>query len=186
MKKLMVFALLAVLAMVLAACGRNEPEEAGPTIIRLAVQGDSTPGTRALLDAFNNSQDEFYAYWIEMTNDSAVMREQLMASLRAGSAEYDIVSLDVVWAGEFAAAGFIEPLDVYMQNSGLRIPQFNAGSMASGSYSVSYFPVIKRVVVPDFNAFAYRPRIFYDKSVYVPVISRDPESTHSCGRTFQQ
>ncbi|MCL1862382.1 MAG: extracellular solute-binding protein, partial [Defluviitaleaceae bacterium] len=109
------------------------------TIIRLAVQGDSTPATRALLDAFNDSQDNYYVYWVEMTNDSAVMREQLLTSLRAGSAEYDVVSLDVVWAGEFASAGFIEPLDVFMQNSGLRVPQFNAGSMASGRYSARQF-----------------------------------------------
>jgi multiple sugar transport system substrate-binding protein len=59
--------------------------------------------------------------------------------LRAGSAEYDVVSLDVVWAGEFASAGFIEPLDVFMQSSGLRVPQFNAGSMASGRYSARQF-----------------------------------------------
>jgi len=167
MKKLMVFALLAVLAMVLAACGRNEPEEAGPTIIRLAVQGDSTPGTRALLDAFNNSQDEFYAYWIEMTNDSAVMREQLMASLRAGSAEYDIVSLDVVWAGEFAAAGFIEPLDMFMQSSGLRAAQFNAGSMASGMYSALQFVV---PFFPDLGFLYFRSDIVSPES-YARLVS---------------
>jgi multiple sugar transport system substrate-binding protein len=77
--------------------------------------------------------------WIEMTNDSAVMREQLITSLRAGSSEYDIVSLDVVWAGEFAAAGFIESLDVFMRDAGLSVPQFNAGSMASGRYSARQY-----------------------------------------------
>ena len=164
MKKFTVIVLLFIVVLALGACGGTpaaEPAPAEPvaadvqpepepveaenveaddrTEIRLAVQGDPTPGTRAVLDAFNDSQDEFYAYWVEMTNDSGVMREQLITSLRAGNTEYDVVSLDVVWAGEFASAGFIEPLDVFMQESGLRTPQFNSGSMASGSYSARQF-----------------------------------------------
>ena len=143
MKKILILALLLTFVLALAACGRDDDSDR--IVIRFAAQGDSTPGTRAVLDAFNESQDEFYVYWVEMTNDSMVMREQLLTSLRAGSTEYDVVSLDVVWAGEFAAAGFIEPLDTFMRDSGLSVGQFNAGSMASGRYNalqyvVPFFP----------------------------------------------
>jgi len=134
MKKITIITLLLGLILVLGACSSDDDSNERVTV-RFAAQGDSTPGTRAVLDAFNASQDQFYVYWVEMTNDSMVMREQLLTSLRAGSTEYDVVSLDVVWAGEFAAAGFIEPLDVRMATSGLRTPQFNSGSMASGLYS---------------------------------------------------
>ena len=159
MKKLISLALLVTALFVLGACTGNdtappatattanqpaqqtEAPQTERSVVRFAAQGDSTPGTRAVLDAFNASQSEFYVEWVEMTNDSGVMREQLLTSLRAGSSEYDVVSLDVVWAGEFAAAGFIEPLDVFMQQSGLNVPQFNAGSMASGRYSARQFVV---------------------------------------------
>ena len=105
------------------------------TVIRFAAQGDSTPGTRAVLDAFNAAQDKYTVEWVEMTNDSGAMRDQLITSLRAGSSDYDIFSLDVVWAGEFAAAGYIEPIDAYMRDAGLSVAQFNSGSMASGRYA---------------------------------------------------
>ena len=146
----------------------NAAEPSGERIVvRFAAQGDSTPGTRALLDAFNASQDEFYVHWVEMTNDSGVMREQLITSLRAGSTEYDVVSLDVVWAGEFAAAGFIEPLDVFMQNSGLRVPQFNAGSMASGRYSARQFVL---PFFPDLGFLYFRSDIVSPES-YAMLVS---------------
>jgi len=137
MKKLTLLFFLVTLIFVLGACGSDDDSER--QVIRFAAQMDSTPGTRAVLDAFNESQTEFYVQWVEMTNDSAVMREQLLTSLRAGSSEYDVISLDVVWAGEFASAGFIQPLDMRMQASGLSVPQFNSGSMASGRYSAMQY-----------------------------------------------
>ncbi len=108
---------------------------AEPVAIRFAAQGDSTPATQAVIDAFNAAQSAYKVEWVDMTNDSGAMREQLITTLKAGSAEYDIVSLDVVWAGEFAAAGYIAPLDLLMDDAGLKPEEYNAGSMASGTYS---------------------------------------------------
>ena len=124
-----------------AATPETRPAEvpAERTTIRFAAQPDATNGTRALIDAFNDSQDEFYAEWVELTNDSGEHRNILLNSFRAGSTEYDVVSLDVVWAGEFAAAGFIEPLDQRMAGAGLNARMFNSGSMASGMYQGQNF-----------------------------------------------
>lgn len=128
-----------------AASSQTEPENpAGPAKIVFAAQGDSTPATKELLKAFNESQDLYTVEWVDMTNDSGAMREQLITSLKAGSSEYDVLSLDVVWAGEFAAAGYIDPIDTYMRDDGLSAAQFNAGSMASGKYSA------KQYVLPFF------------------------------------
>lgn len=104
-------------------------------VINFAAQGDSTPATQAVLDAFNESQDQYEAKWIDMTNDSGAMRTQLINSLKAGSDEYDVISMDVVWAGEFAAAGYIEPLDKFMKDNKLSIRDYNAGSIAAGKYA---------------------------------------------------
>ncbi len=107
----------------------------GPVVIKFAAQGDSTPATQAAIDAYNAAQSAYKVEWTDMTNDSGAMREQLITSLKAGSADYDVLSLDVVWAGEFAAAGYIEPLDMMLDKAGLNPDDFNAGSMASGLYS---------------------------------------------------
>ena len=108
---------------------------AEPVTIKLAAQADSTPATQAVVDAFNASQDAYRVEWVDMTNDSGAMREQLTTSLKAGSADYDVLSLDVVWAGEFAASGYILPLDMMLEDAGLNAADFNAGSMASGTYN---------------------------------------------------
>ncbi len=159
MKKLMALVLALLMAIAVFGCAADAEEPADSsalpvsntpvtpeerTVIRFAAQADSTPATQAVLDAFNASQDQYVAEWVDMTNDSGAMREQLITSLKAGSADYDVVSLDVVWAGEFAAAGYIEPIDQYMKDDGLSISQFNAGSMASGAYNA------KQYVLPFF------------------------------------
>ena len=129
MKKLL--AILLTVALVLSVTMAL----AEPVTIKFAAQADSTPATQAVVDAFNASQDAYKVEWVDMTNDSGAMREQLTTSLKAGSAEYDVLSLDVVWAGEFAASGYIQPLDMMLEDAGLTVADYNAGSMASGSYN---------------------------------------------------
>ncbi|ALC88814.1 ABC transporter substrate-binding protein [Bacillus sp. FJAT-18017] len=116
-----------------------------PVVLKFAAQNDNTPATQKLLDAFNASQEKYKVEWTQMTNDSAQMHDQLLNSLSSGSSEYDVLSLDVVWAGEFAGAGYLEPIDVKMNEAGYSKDNFNAGSMASGNYkgkqyTLPFFP----------------------------------------------
>lgn len=114
-------------------------------VLKFAAQNDNTPATQALIDQFNNSQDKYKVEWVQMTNDSAQMHDQLLTSLSSGSSEYDVLSMDVVWAGEFAGGGYLQPIDVNMKDSGFKKEDFNAGSMASGNYkgkqyTLPFFP----------------------------------------------
>jgi multiple sugar transport system substrate-binding protein len=127
--------LLSLLIVALMTVGMMSVALAEPVTVKFAAQADSTPGTQSVIDAFNASQSDYKVEWIDMTNDSGAMREQLTTSLKAGSSEYDIISMDVVWAGEFAASGYIMPLDMMIDDAGLNIADYNAGSMASGSYN---------------------------------------------------
>lgn len=162
MKKKMsiVLALLLSLVLFVAACAPSTPVETEPgatepagtepvpaekTKVSFAVQADSTPALDALIDAFNAQSDKYEAEATIMTNDSGQMHDQLLNSLSAQSGEYDVVSLDVVWAGEFAAAGYITPLDDLLSENSWTPADFNAGSMASGRYAgknyvLPYFP----------------------------------------------
>lgn len=114
-------------------------------VLKFAAQNDNTPATQKLIDAFNSKQDKYKVEWTQMTNDSAQMHDQLLNSLSSGSSEYDVLSLDVVWAGEFAGAGYLEPIDVKMNEAKYNKADFNAGSMASGNYkgkqyTLPFFP----------------------------------------------
>ncbi|MFB6467179.1 extracellular solute-binding protein [Cytobacillus sp. Hz8] len=114
-------------------------------VLKFAAQNDNTPATKALIDQFNKENKKYDVKWVEMTNDSAQMHDQLLNSLSSGSSEYDVMSLDVVWAGEFAGAGYLSPIDVNMQKDSLQKEDYNAGSMASGNYkgkqyTLPFFP----------------------------------------------
>lgn len=124
---------------------KKATEKTEKTVIKFAAQNDNTPATQALIDEFNKSQDKYTVEWVEMTNDSAQMHDQLLTSLSSGSDEYDVLSLDVVWAGEFAGAGYLETIDTKMMDAGYKKDDFNAGSMASGNYkgkqyTLPFFP----------------------------------------------
>ena len=175
MKKFLAIALALCMVFALCACGQQAApaaapaqeaapaaEEAAPaqeaapaekTVIKFAAQGDSTPATQASVDAFNASQDLYVVEWVDMTNDSGAMKEQLITSMAAGSSDYDVLSMDVCWAGEFAAAGYIEPIDQLMKDSGFKASQFNAGSMSAATYNAKTYAL---PFFPDLGVLFFR------------------------------
>lgn len=123
----------------------SKKESSSPVVIKFAAQADSTPATKKLISSFNQEQDKYKVEWTQMTNDSAQMHDQLLNSLSSGSTDYDVLSMDVVWAGEFAGAGYLQPIDVQMNKESFKKTDFNAGSMASGNfegkqYTLPFFP----------------------------------------------
>lgn len=173
MKKVAVkFVVLTVaLLLILAGCGGPAPDQGGtppadqggtsdqdqgsaePVTLKFAAQNDNTPATQKMIDAFNQSQSKYKVEWVQMTNDSAQMHDQLLNSLSSSSSEYDILSMDVVWAGEFAGAGYLEPIDVMMKDASLNKTDYNAGSMASGNYKGKQFTL---PFFPDLGLLYYR------------------------------
>ena len=117
MRRLLTVLLAILMVLTLAGCGQKEeaaPAEEAPAekiTIKFAAQGDSTPATQQSIDDFNKSQDKYEVVWVDMSNDSGAMKDALKTSLSAGSSDYDVLSMDVCWAGEFAAAGYIAPID---------------------------------------------------------------------------
>lgn len=155
MKKFLAVAL--VLIMLFAVGCQSTPKEtpasndaqaappAEKTTIKFAVQADSTDALNQIVKTFNEKSAKYQVEAVVMTNDSGNMHDQLLNSLSSKSGEYDVISMDVVWAGEFAAAGYLEPLDSLIKDNGWTPADFNAGSMASGKYKgknyvLPYFP----------------------------------------------
>ena len=121
------------------------PKPTAKTKITFAVQADSTDALNQLIAAFNDSSELYTAETVIMTNDSGQMHDQILNSLSSKSGEYDVISMDVIWAGEFAAAGYLQPVDELLAANGWKATDFNAGSMASGKYKgknyvLPYFP----------------------------------------------
>lgn len=170
MKKILSMLLIAVLVLstfALVGCSSNEPattneEPKAPeasvekTIVKFAVQADSTKALESIVNAFNSKSEKYEVEPIILTNDSGNMHDQIINSLSSQSAEYDVISMDVVWAGEFAAAGYLEPLDSFIMDSGWKPTDFNAGSMASGKYKG------KNYALPYFSDLGF---LYYRKDI---------------------
>jgi multiple sugar transport system substrate-binding protein len=149
--------LIATIMVFMTVCGFGMNVSADTRIvIKFAAQDDSTPATQILIDEFNKSQNKYTVEWVKMTNDSGQMHDQLITSLSSGSSEYDVISMDVVWAGEFAAAGFISPIDMNMYKDGLKKTLYNAGSMEAGSYMGKQYTL---PFFPDLGLLYYRSDI---------------------------
>ncbi|MET9958403.1 extracellular solute-binding protein [Streptomyces sp. NPDC006326] len=96
-----------------AAAGAVDP----PGDIVLASGRDVTGkgGVRQeLIDKWNRQQEGkgsgYRARLVELPGSADQQRSQLLGALQSGSAEYDVVNLDVTWVPEFAAADLVQPL----------------------------------------------------------------------------
>jgi multiple sugar transport system substrate-binding protein len=149
--------LLATVMVFMTFCGFGMSVNADTkTVIKWATQADTTPATQVLIDEFNKSQDKYTVEWVQMTNDSGQMRDQIITSLSAKSSEYDVMSMDVVWAGEFAAAGYLNPIDRDMYAAGLKKTLYNAGSMTAGNYMGKQYAL---PLFPDLGLLYFRSDI---------------------------
>ncbi|AOT69303.1 extracellular solute-binding protein [Geosporobacter ferrireducens] len=131
-----------------AGCTSKTPSTEAPaasepsvekTKVKFAVQADSTKALESIVTAFNQKSEQYEVEAIILTNDSGNMHDQIVNSLSSKSGEYDVISMDVVWAGEFAAAGYLEPLDTFIKDAGWKPADFNAGSISSGKYKGKHY-----------------------------------------------
>lgn len=149
--------LLATVMVFMTFCGFGMSVNADTrTVIKWATQADTTPATQILIDEFNKSQSKYKVEWVQMTNDSGQMHDQLLTSLSSKSSEYDVLSMDVVWAGEFAAAGYLVPIDKNMYAAKLKKTLYNAGSMTAGNYAGKQYTL---PLFPDLGLLYFRSDI---------------------------
>lgn len=150
MKRILSICLIMVLILslfALAGCTPKAPDAPAPaanepvakTKVKFAVQADSTKALESIVKAFNEKSELYEVEAIILTNDSGNMHDQIVNSLSSKSGEYDVISMDVVWAGEFAAAGYLEPLDTFIKDAGWKPTDFNAGSVSSGKYKGKHY-----------------------------------------------
>lgn len=163
MKRILSFLLITVMILGIVGCAKQpaqevvqEPPKAQEPVVKveepvvqttitLGFQADPVGGIQKVIEAFETEYPQYKVEFANMSNDSAQMHDQLLTSLSSGSAEYDVLAMDVVWAGEFASAGYLEPIDTLLMDQGWKSSDFNAGSMASGkyqgkNYSLPFFP----------------------------------------------
>jgi multiple sugar transport system substrate-binding protein len=104
-----------------AGCGPASPPSGGLTPsadgigpITFAIGGDDAAIFPQLIAGWNKLHPNQRVTLIVLPESANGQLAQLTANLQAGSPEYDVIDMDVVWTAEFASAGWIIPLDAKM------------------------------------------------------------------------
>ncbi|MEV0494369.1 ABC transporter substrate-binding protein [Streptomyces atratus] len=80
--------------------------------LTLATAGDLTDYLRPLLEGWNRSHPGEKVTLVELPDSADETHAQMTTDLRGGDrSRFDVLNIDVAWTSEFAAAGWISPLD---------------------------------------------------------------------------
>lgn len=92
-----------------ARAGGAEPAGRGP--MTLVTAGDLTGYLPPLLEDWNEEHPGERVALVELPDSADETRAQMISELRSGSDRFDVLNIDVAWTSEFAAAGWIAPLE---------------------------------------------------------------------------
>ncbi|MFG2289532.1 ABC transporter substrate-binding protein [Streptomyces sp. NPDC048595] len=79
--------------------------------ITLVTGGDLTGYLRGVLNGWNEQHPREKVTLVELPDAADEVRAQMVTELRSRSARFDVLNIDVAWTSEFAAAGWIKPVD---------------------------------------------------------------------------
>ena len=102
------------LLLLAAACSRSARETPDSGRLRLVLKhqplwGDPAP-FHAFLDRFRRENPDVLLRTETLPNTSDVAREMFVTALEGGADDFDVFAIDVVWAPEFARAGWLADL----------------------------------------------------------------------------
>ncbi|MGW7672877.1 ABC transporter substrate-binding protein [Streptomyces sp. NPDC054775] len=110
--RLLFAALLLLAGSAGAAPAASSPgEHAGHGPITLATGRDLTGYLQRVLDDWNAEHRSERVTLVQLPEAADETYAQMADSLRSGSTRFDVLNIDVAWTSEFAAAGWIAPLD---------------------------------------------------------------------------
>ncbi|WP_158920542.1 ABC transporter substrate-binding protein [Streptomyces sp. NBRC 109706] len=105
-----VMALIVVAALLVVGRGWRGEAFEGRGPITYAAGEDLTGVVRGQLDRWNEERPDERVTFVELSADPDEQRRELVRVAEAGSDEFAVLSLDVVWTAEFAANGWIAQL----------------------------------------------------------------------------
>ncbi|WP_210575784.1 ABC transporter substrate-binding protein [Streptomyces sp. GESEQ-4] len=90
----------------------DEPAAGDRGPLTLATAGDLTGYLGPLLAGWNRTHPDEKVTLVELPDSADETRAQMITDLRGGDrGRFDVLNIDVAWTSEFAAAGWIRPLE---------------------------------------------------------------------------
>lgn len=121
-----------------AAAGDAAAGSEGRGPITFAMGKNDIGKVARIADRWNAEHPEEEVTVHELAGEADAQRETLVQSLESGSGEFDVMALDVPWTAEFAANGWIAPLegDLAVDVSGLLQPTVDSATYQGTLYAV--------------------------------------------------
>jgi multiple sugar transport system substrate-binding protein len=105
------------------------------------VQGKDNSGVaQPLVDKWNAEHPDEEVTLKEQTDEADQQHDDLVRNFDAQNEDYDVVSVDVIWTAEFAAKGYLQPLegDLAINTDGLLAPTVEQGAYGGKQYTSPY------------------------------------------------
>ena len=102
------------------------------------VQGKDNSGVwRPLIDKWNAEHPDEKVTFKEQTDEADQQHDDLLRNFEAKNSDYDVASVDLVWTAEFAAKGFLQPLegDLAIKTDGLLKSTVDSGQYNGTQYA---------------------------------------------------
>jgi multiple sugar transport system substrate-binding protein len=155
------YGLLSLLPLlIMISCAGEQTETV--TIASGAV-GAEGEVTKKHIREFEKLHPEYRVRLMEMPNSTTQRHDMLVTYLSGGLTDLDVISMDVIWPAEFAAAGWIMNLDGYFVESSR--DSFLPGTISSCSYQGSVYAV---PWFTDAGVLYFRSDILAEEGVEVP------------------
>jgi multiple sugar transport system substrate-binding protein len=178
---------LALGAAPLVSCGRQGRR--GEVEITFTHAPDETGVFREQVSAFNSQHaGEVAVRYREMPADTGQYFDLIGTELRAGKADADVISGDVIWPAELAASGWIQDLsDLFPDRSELLSGAVRSATLRDGLYGVPWFTdagmMFCRGDLLERSGFSEPPKTWNELAEQATKVMRDADIRH--GLVFQ-
>lgn len=103
-------AVAAAIALIVAGCSGGTPEDEGGGELVWPVPAPQEANSQATVDRWNEQNPDTPVRLEILPEAADEQRQQLSLELDAEGSGFDVLGMDVIWTGEFAENGWIEPL----------------------------------------------------------------------------
>ncbi|MGZ4134302.1 MAG: ABC transporter substrate-binding protein, partial [Tumebacillaceae bacterium] len=166
-QKLTTAGLTVSIVITLTACGTNQtstpaPDKgtSGEKVKLIYARGqDATGATKKLVDEFMKTHPNIEVDFREMPSDTGQSHDQYVTMFSAKSSEIDVFDLDVIWPAEFAQAGYLLPLDRFIQQDNFSLNDYIKGAVAAGNFNGQQWTIPKFI---DTGLLFYRKDLVKD------------------------
>ncbi|MBL0386199.1 ABC transporter substrate-binding protein [Tumebacillus sp. ITR2] len=144
-KKVTTAGLVTMMAITMVGCSDTKSSDNGSTAnsgskdekvkLVFARGKDTTAASNKIVDAFNKSHPNIQVELREMPSDTGQSHDQYVTMFSAKSAEIDVFDLDVIWPAEFAQAGYLLPLDRFIQQDNIKMDTYIQGAVQAGNFN---------------------------------------------------